>query len=107
MPGKGDGFLVDDLDADAVRAIVEIAGPGTDSPLVMVELRQLGGTLRDRRPGAGALGSLDGSFAFYAVGVPMGPGVGRGDRAAGSRRSRAHSHRGRAARRTSTSPRRR
>ena len=75
MPGKGDGFLVDELDGDAVKAIVEIAGPGTDSPLVMVELRQLGGTLRERRPGAGALGSLDGSFAFYAVGVPMGPGV--------------------------------
>ncbi len=75
MPGKGDGFLVDDLDADAIEAIVEIAGPDTDSPLVMVELRQLGGTLRDRRPGAGALGSLDGSFAFYALGVPMGPGV--------------------------------
>jgi hypothetical protein len=75
MPGKGDGFLIDDLDGDAVKAIVEIAGPGTDSPLVMVELRQLGGTLSERRPGAGALGSLDGSFAFYAVGVPMGPGV--------------------------------
>ena len=75
MPGKGDGFLVDDLDADAVKAIVEIAGPGTDSPLMMVELRQLGGTLRERRPGAGALGSLDGSFAFFSVGVPMGPGA--------------------------------
>ena len=76
MPGKGDGFMVDDLDGDAIKAIVELAGPGTESPLLMVELRQLGGTLRDRRPGAGALGSLDGSFAFYAMGVPMGPGAG-------------------------------
>jgi hypothetical protein len=75
MPGMGDGFLVDDLDRDAVKALVEIAGPGTDSPLLMVELRQLGGALRERRPGAGALGALDGSFAFYAVGVPMGPGA--------------------------------
>ena len=76
MPGNGDGFMVDDLDGDAIKAIIELAGPGTESPLLMVELRQLGGTLRDRRPGAGALGSLDGSFAFYAVGVPMGPGAG-------------------------------
>jgi len=75
MPGKGDGFLVDDLDADAVKEIIGIAGPGTESPLLMVELRQLGGTLRERRPGAGALGSLDGSFAFFALGVPMGPGA--------------------------------
>jgi hypothetical protein len=75
MPGIGDGVLVDDLDAEAIAAVVGTAGPGTDSPLVMVELRQLGGALRVRREGSGALGALDGSFAFYAVGVPMGPGV--------------------------------
>ena len=76
MPGIGDGVMVDDLDVDAVAAIVETAGPGTDSPLIVVELRQLGGALRERKPGAGALGSLDGSFAFFALGAPMGPGVG-------------------------------
>jgi hypothetical protein len=76
MPGIGDGVLVDDLDADAVAAIVATAGPDTGSPLIMVELRQLGGALRERKPGAGALGSLDGSFAFFALGAPMGPGVG-------------------------------
>ena len=71
MPGMGDGVLVDALDADAVAALVEVAGPGSDSPLVFVELRQLGGALRERRPGAGALGSLDGSFALFAMGVPV------------------------------------
>ena len=76
MPGKGDGVLVDALDGGAVAAMLEVAGPGTDSPLVMVELRQLGGALRERKPGAGALGSLDGSFALYALGVPMTPEVG-------------------------------
>jgi len=75
MPAQGDGMMVDALDADAIAAIVEIAGPGTDSPLPMVELRQLGGALRERRPGAGALGSLDGSFAFYAAGVSVSPEV--------------------------------
>jgi hypothetical protein len=68
--------MVDALDADAIAAMLDVAGPGTDSPLVMVELRQLGGALRERRPGAGALGSLDGSFAFYTVGVPMTPEIG-------------------------------
>ncbi len=76
MPVQGDGVMVDALDADAIEGMVKIAGPGTDSPLVIVELRQLGGALRERRPGAGALGSLDGSFAFFAAGVPMGPEVG-------------------------------
>ena len=67
--------MVDALDADAIAAMVAVAGPGTDSPLIIVELRQLGGTLRERKPGAGALGSLDGSFAFFTAGVPMGPEV--------------------------------
>jgi FAD binding domain len=75
MPTKGDGVMVDALDAAAIEAMIEIAGPGTDSPLLIVELRQLGGALRVRKPGAGALGSLDGSFAFFAAGVPMGPEV--------------------------------
>jgi FAD/FMN-containing dehydrogenase len=75
MPGIGDGVLVDDLDAEAVARMVEVAGPGTDSPLIMVELRQLGGALRRRKPGAGALGALDGSFAFFALGAPMAPGM--------------------------------
>jgi len=75
MPTKGDGVIVDALDPTAIEALVEIAGPGTDSPLVIVELRQLGGALRERKPGAGVLGSLDGSFAFFAAGVPMGPEV--------------------------------
>ena len=75
MPAIGDGVMVDALDADAIAAMVAVAGPGTDSPLIIVELRQLGGALRERRPGAGALGSLDGSFAFFTAGVPMSPEV--------------------------------
>ena len=75
VPGIGDGVLVDTLDADAVAAMVDVAGPGSDSPLVVVELRQLGGALRSRKPGGGALGALEGSFALFAIGVPMGPGM--------------------------------
>ena len=50
MPVIGDGVMVDALDADAIAAMVVVAGPGTDSPLIIVELRQLGGTLRERSP---------------------------------------------------------
>lgn len=75
MPGVGEGMMLGALDARAVAAVLDVAGPGTGSPLASVELRQLGGALRRRVPGAGALGSLDGSFAFFAVGVPTAPGV--------------------------------
>jgi hypothetical protein len=74
MPGIGDGMMLGAVDADAtVAAIMEVAGPGTASPLIAVELRQLGGALARRKLGAGALGSLPGSFALYAVGAPVGP----------------------------------
>jgi FAD/FMN-containing dehydrogenase len=76
MPGLGGAMSLGVLDAEAVTALLEVAGPGTDSPLISVELRQLGGALHRRVPGAGAQGSLEGSFAFFAVGAPMGPGVG-------------------------------
>ncbi len=75
MPAIGDGVMLDALDADAIDAIVAVAGPGTDSPMIVVELRQLGGTLLEHKPDAGALGALDGSFAFFTVGAPMGPGL--------------------------------
>jgi hypothetical protein len=74
-PSVGDGVMLDALDAQAIARLLEVAGPGTASPLLMVELRQLGGALRQRRPGAGALGALDGSYALFAVGVPFGPGA--------------------------------
>ena len=47
MPGAGDGFLLDTLDAEALDALVAAAGPGSGSPLVSVELRHLGGALTD------------------------------------------------------------
>ena len=75
MPAIGDGILVGALDAEAIDAIVAAAGPGTDSPMIVVELRQLGGALRERKPDAGALGALDGSFAFFAAGAPVAPGL--------------------------------
>ncbi len=75
MPGIGGGMSLGALDAEAVAALLEVAGPGSDSPLIAVELRQLGGALSRKVPGAGAQGALQGSFAFFAVGAPMGLGV--------------------------------
>lgn len=42
----------------------------------MVELRHLGGALGRAPQDAGALGSLDGKYAFFALGIPMDPAVG-------------------------------
>ncbi len=71
--GLGDGGLFDRLTPEAIDAYLEVAGPGSDSPLISSEIRQLGGALAKAAPGAGALSHLDGGFVQYAVGIVMNP----------------------------------
>jgi FAD/FMN-containing dehydrogenase len=73
VPGITGGATIRELDDTAIDTLVQIAGAGSGSPLLQVDLRHLGGALGERAEGAGALGSLEGEFAVSAVGVPMGP----------------------------------
>lgn len=70
-PGVSDHLLLADLPEAAIQALLEVAGPGVDTSLMIVELRQLGGALA--RPIAAALPLLRGRFALFtlaAVPVP-------------------------------------
>jgi hypothetical protein len=60
MPALSDHRLLAEVDDATIAAIVGAAGPGSDSPLVSVELRHLGGAL-----------PIDAAFSLFAVGVPM------------------------------------
>jgi FAD/FMN-containing dehydrogenase len=71
VPGHGDGMLLDDLTPAAIEALVAVAGPGSGSPLLAVELRQLGGALSVPPAEHGALAKVDGAFALFAVGMAM------------------------------------
>ena len=75
VPGASDYAMLDDLDADAIDRIVELAGPGSGSPLLSVELRQLGGAIAEDLPEHGARGTLPGGYIMFAVGMVMGPGA--------------------------------
>jgi len=66
MPGVSDTALLDTLGADAIDMLLEFAGPGSGSPLMMVELRQLGGALRRIAPGHGAAALIDAQFVLFA-----------------------------------------
>ena len=77
VPGIGHHTVLERLTPAAVDALVEVAGHASGSPLLAVELRQLGGALGRRREGAGALGSIDGGFVLYGIGTPVTPAVGR------------------------------
>jgi UDP-N-acetylenolpyruvoylglucosamine reductase len=73
VPGLGDGMLLDDLSATSIDALVAAAGPGSGSPLLSVEVRQLGGAIARPAAGGGAVSHLDADFALYAVGIAMSP----------------------------------
>ena len=72
-PGMTHQTMMAELTPEAVGALVEVAGPGSGNPLLMVALRHLGGALAEAPEGAGALGCLSGEYALYGVGVPMAP----------------------------------
>jgi FAD/FMN-containing dehydrogenase len=69
VPASGDGALLDVVPGEAIDALVAAAGPGSGSPLLSVELRHLGGALARAREGSGALATMEGDFAFFAVGM--------------------------------------
>jgi FAD binding domain/Berberine and berberine like len=71
VPGAGDGMLLDDLPPAAIDALVSTTGPGTDSPLVSLEVRHLRGAAGRSDPAHGVRDALDASYALYAVGMAM------------------------------------
>jgi FAD/FMN-containing dehydrogenase len=71
MPGMSDSMMLDGLTADNIDALVDAAGPGSGSALMMVELRHLGGALS--RYAGGALSRFDGEYLYFAGGAPMSP----------------------------------
>lgn len=71
-PAISDGFLLAHLDDEAIERFLALATP--DSPLVVAELRQLGGALSSAPAGAGARGSLEGAFLLFGLGAPGGSG---------------------------------
>lgn len=73
VPGLVHGGLLRELDEKAVDAFVDVAGPGSGSPLLSAELRHLGGALERPAEGAGALSHLDAGFTLGGVGMVMAP----------------------------------
>jgi FAD/FMN-containing dehydrogenase len=78
MPSVGDTALIETLDANAIEALLAVAGPGTDTPLEVVELRQGGGALRRPTPGHGAVAGLDAAFVLFAGGLALSPEMAAG-----------------------------
>jgi len=78
VPGIGTTMLMSDLPADAIDALVEVAGPGKQIPLLSVELRHLGGAVGRPDASHGAVGTIDAAFAMFGVGMAMTPEMAAG-----------------------------
>lgn len=64
-----DGWLLADLPPAAVDTFIRVAGHGSGSPLLSVELRHLGAGLSKAAPEHGALASLEAGFATATYSV--------------------------------------
>jgi hypothetical protein len=78
VPGRGVHMLLDDLPAAAVDALVATAGAGTDTPLLSIELRQLGGAVGRAQAHHGAAAKIDAGFALFGVGMAATPDMAAG-----------------------------
>jgi len=76
VPGLGEGMTIRELPDEAIEAFAGVAGPGSGSPLLLSELRHIGGALGRPDPNGGALTHLDTDFVMYSVGMPMTPELG-------------------------------
>jgi FAD/FMN-containing dehydrogenase len=74
VPSMSGHALLEALPPEAIDALLAVAGPEAETPLLQVEMRQLGGALSTAAPDAGAVGGLEAGFALFAVGLPMAPG---------------------------------
>jgi hypothetical protein len=76
VPGLGHHALIRELTDDAIEAFHGAVGPEAGSPLLLAELRHIGGALGRPAAKAGALDHLDGDYVMFALGMTMSPEMG-------------------------------
>jgi hypothetical protein len=73
VPGVSDHRLMSEVTDETVEALVEVAGPGSGSPLLFVELRQLGSAFARSPADGGARAAFEEPFLFFAIALGMTP----------------------------------
>jgi FAD/FMN-containing dehydrogenase len=73
MPTVSTALMLDELPDQAIDELLALVGPGSDSPFMMAELRQLGGALARPRTGQGARGPIEGQYLGFMGSALMDP----------------------------------
>ncbi|HEV7871519.1 MAG TPA: FAD-binding protein [Modestobacter sp.] len=69
IPSAEFGCLLSDFPAEAADALLAAAGPGVQTPLLLAEIRQLGGALAAAPEVENAVSGRQASWALFVVGV--------------------------------------
>ena len=75
VPSLGHHGVLGELPEEAIDAFCEAAGPESGSPLLLAELRRLGGALARPAQDGGAMDKLDGEFVMLGIGMLMDPAM--------------------------------
>jgi hypothetical protein len=77
VPGLGHHQVLRELPDEAIDAFVGLAGPESGTPLLLTEIRQMGGALGRPDPDGGALSHLEANWVMLGIGLPMTPELGQ------------------------------
>jgi len=69
VPYTAGGMMLGELPGEAIDRFVAVAGPGSDSPLLLAEIRHVGGALTRAQPHHGALATFDAAYLTLGVGL--------------------------------------
>jgi hypothetical protein len=76
VPGLGHHALLRELPDEAVDTFVGAAGAESGTPLLLTEIRHIGGALGREGENPGALAKLDAEYLMFGIGMPMTPQLG-------------------------------
>ena len=69
MPAMDSSALLTTIDDQLVDDLVATVGPGSGTPLAMVQLRHLGGALTEEQHGGGCFGPVPERYLLFTIGV--------------------------------------
>jgi len=77
VPGLGHHRVLRELPDEAIDVFASISDADSGTPLLLTEIRHMGGALSRPAENGGALSHLDAEFAMFGIGMPMTPELGQ------------------------------